>query len=67
MKLNVLENKFQINNINIETFKHNHGLIDAQTYRIGNFAYSTDFKKLYDKDIDRLKEFRSLDCWIVTS
>ena len=62
MKLNVLENKFQINNINIETFKHNHGLIDVQTYRIGNFAYSTDFKKLYDKDIDRLK---GLDLWIV--
>ena len=62
MKLNILENKFQINNINIETFKHNHGLIDAQTYRIDNFAYSTDFKKLYDKDIDRLK---GLDLWIV--
>ena len=62
LKLNILENQFQINNINIETFKHNHGSIDVQTYRIGNFAYSTDFKKFYDKDIDRLK---NLDLWIV--
>ena len=62
MKLNILENKFQINNINIETFKHNHGSIDVQTYRIGNFAYSTDLKKFYNKDIDRLK---NLDLWIV--
>ena len=62
LKLNILENQFQINNINIETFKHNHGSIDVQTYRIGNFAYSTDFKKFYGKDIDRLK---NLELWIV--
>ena len=62
MELNILENKFQINNINIETFKHNHGSIDVQTYRIGKFAYSTDLKKLYSKNIDRLK---NLDLWIV--
>jgi len=62
MKLNILEDKLQINNIHIETFKHNHGFIDVQTYRVGNFAYSTDLKKLYDKDIDRLK---NLDLWIV--
>ena len=58
----IVENKFQINNVNIETFKHNHGSIDVQTYRIGNFAYSTDLKKFYEKDIDRLK---NLDLWIV--
>ena len=62
LKLNILKNQFQINNINIETFKHNHGSIDVQTYRIGNFAYSTDFKKFYNKDIDRLK---NLELWIV--
>ena len=44
------------------TFKHNHGPIDAQTYRIGNLAYSTDFKKFYNNDIDKLK---NLDLWIV--
>jgi len=60
--LNILENKFYINDINIETFKHNHGSIDVQTFRIGNFAYSTDLKKFYNKDIDKLK---NLDLWIV--
>ena len=62
MKLYSLENKFKINEIEIETFKHNHGAIDAQTYRIGNFAYSTDLKKFYNKDVDKLK---NLDLWIV--
>ena len=62
MELNILENKFYINDINIETFKHNHGSIDVQTFRIGNFAYSTDLKKFYNKDIDKLK---NLDLWIV--
>ena len=62
MKLNILKNEFQIDNIKIETFKHNHGSIDVQTYRIGNFAYSTDIKKFYNNDIDKLK---NLDLWIV--
>ena len=47
------------------TFKHNHGSIDVQTYRINNFAYTTDFKKFYNNDIDKLKNFRSMDCWLV--
>ena len=46
----------------ILTFKHNHGSIDVQTYRIGNFAYSTDLKLFYEKDIEKLK---NLDLWIV--
>ena len=62
MKLNTLQNEFQINNIKIESFKHNHGSIDAQTYRIDNFAYSTDIKKFYNNDIDKLKD---LDLWVV--
>ena len=62
MKINILKKYFTLNNFQIETFKHNHGAIDVQTYRIGNFAYSTDIKKFYDKDIDKLK---NLDLWIV--
>lgn len=62
MKIIVLKNKFSINNFDITTFKHNHGNIDVQTFRIGNFAYSTDIKKFYKKDIDKLK---NLDLWIV--
>ena len=62
MSIKKLENNFYINDIKIETFKHNHGSIDVQTYRIGNFAYSTDIKKFYNKDIELLK---NLDLWIV--
>jgi phosphoribosyl 1,2-cyclic phosphate phosphodiesterase len=62
MKIKNLENKFFINNFEIETFKHNHGAIDAQTFRIGNFAYSTDLKRFYNNDLDKLK---NLDLWVV--
>ncbi len=62
MKMKIFENNFSINSLNIETFKHNHGSIDVQTFRIGNFAYSTDIKKFYKNDIDKLK---NLDLWIV--
>ena len=50
---------FKINNVKISTYKHNHGSIDVQTYRIKNFAYTTDFKKFYDNDIDNLKNVNS--------
>ena len=62
MEIIQLKNSFNFHGIKIETFKHNHGSIDAQTYKIGNFAYSTDIKKFYDFDIDKLK---NLDVWIV--
>jgi len=62
MTINDIKKEFTFNNINVQTFKHNHGLIDVQTYRINNFAYSTDIKKFYDNDIDKLK---NLDLWVV--
>ena len=62
MKIRNLTNKFTFNKITIESFKHNHGSIDAHTYKIGNFAYTTDIKKFYNSDIDKLK---NLDLWIV--
>ena len=62
MKIIKLKKEFNINKTNISTFKHNHGYIDAQTYRINNFAYTTDLKKFYNNDIDKLK---NLDLWIV--
>ena len=62
MKYKKLTENFNINKFNIETFRHNHGSIDSQTFRIGNFAYSTDIKKFYNTDIDKLK---NLDLWIV--
>ena len=62
MEYKQLTENFKINNFNIESFKHNHGSIDVQSFRIGNFAYTTDIKKFYNRDIDRLK---NLDLWIV--
>ena len=62
MKVNSIDDQFIINGTKINTFKHNHGSIDVQTYRINNFAYSTDLKKFYNNDIDKLK---NLDLWIV--
>jgi phosphoribosyl 1,2-cyclic phosphate phosphodiesterase len=62
MEVRDIQNKFFINNIEIQTFKHNHGSIDVQTYRIGKFAYSTDLKNFYDNDLDNLQD---LDLWVV--
>ena len=62
MEIKNLEDNITIKNFNVSTFKHNHGSIDVQTFRIENFAYSTDIKKIYDSDIDKLK---NLDLWIV--
>ena len=62
MEVRDIQNKFFINNIEIQTFKHNHGSIDVQTYRIGKFAYSTDLKNSYENDLDNLQD---LDLWVV--
>ena len=62
MEVRDIQNKFFINNIEIKTFKHNHGSIDVQTYRIVKFAYSTDLKNFYKNDIDNLQD---LDLWVV--
>ena len=62
MTVNSIKNNFMVGDTKIETFKHNHGSIDVQTYRIENFAYSTDIKNFYENDIDKLK---NLDLWIV--
>ncbi len=62
MTINNIQESFYIGENKIETFKHNHGSIDVQTYRINNFAYSTDLKHFYENDLDKLK---NLDLWIV--
>ena len=62
MTVNSIKDNFMLGDTKIETFKHNHGSIDVQTYRIDNFAYSTDIKNFYENDIDKLK---NLDLWIV--
>ena len=62
MNLNTIQDNFLVGNTKVETFKHNHGSIDVQTYKINNFAYSTDIKNFYENDIDKLK---NLALWIV--
>ena len=62
MSVKTIEDSFNIGSTKIKSFKHNHGSINVQTYRINNFAYSTDLKNFYEKDIDKLKD---LDLWIV--
>ena len=62
MEIKSIKEDFFIGNTKIESFKHNHGPIDVQTYRINKFAYSTDIKNFYENDIDKLK---NLDLWIV--
>ncbi len=62
MKIKKIQDSFSFQGTNIETFKHNHGSIDVQTYKFGKFAYSTDIKKFYNNDINKLK---NLDLWIV--
>ncbi len=66
MEIKDLEYCFSLDNVKITTFPHNHGDIDCQTYIFEHskkkFAYSTDFKKFYNNDIDKLK---NLDLWIL--
>ncbi len=62
MEIKELKSSNNFEDIKIETFKHNHGSIDVQTYKIEKFAYSTDLKKFYNSDLDKLK---NLDLWIV--
>ena len=62
MEIKELKSSFNFHGVKIETFNHNHGSIDVQTYKIGKFAYSTDIKKFYSTDIDKLK---NLDLWVV--
>jgi phosphoribosyl 1,2-cyclic phosphate phosphodiesterase len=62
MKIKELKNELLFQNIKINSFKHNHGSIDVQSFRIGNFAYSTDIKEFYENDIDKLQ---NLDLWVV--
>jgi len=62
MYTNIISENFNIGDIEISTFQHNHGNIDCSTYRINNFAYSTDIKSFYDGTLDKLK---GIKVWII--
>ena len=59
MSVKTIESTFSIGNTEINTFKHNHGSIDVQTYRINNFAYSTDLKNFYENFKEGKKNFKA--------
>ena len=48
--------------IKINSFQHNQGKIDCTSYRINDFAYSTDIKYFYDNTLDKLK---GIKLWII--
>ena len=64
LKANIIdlgENKI-LDNIKFKAIKQIHGKGYSTGYRFNNFAYSTDLKKFYNNDIDKLL---NLDLWIV--
>ena len=56
---NVIKDRFNINELNIESIKQNHGFTESTGFKINNFAYCTDvldfeeqeFKKLFNLDL----------------
>ena len=62
MYTNIISENFKIGDIEISTFQHNHGNIDCSTYRINDFAYSTDVKSFYDGSLDKLK---GIKVWVI--
>ena len=48
--------------VHLNSFQHNHGKIDCTSYRINDFAYSTDIKYFYNNTIDKLK---GIKVWII--
>lgn len=62
MKTNIISDTFNIGDIKINSFQHNHGSIDCTTFRIDNFAYTTDIKEFYDESLDKLKGIKK---WVI--
>ena len=62
MYTNLISDNFKIDDVDITSFQHNHGNIDCTTYRINNFAYSTDIKEFYEGTLNKLK---NIDVWVI--
>ena len=62
MNANVISDSFLIDDIEVRSFQHNHGSIDCTTFRINDFAYTTDIKKFYEGTIDKLK---GIKYWVI--
>lgn len=55
------EGPFEIGGVPIIPYFQNHGSQDSFGFRIGDFAYSTDFK---DIPVESLEKLQHLKCWI---
>ena len=62
MYSNLISENFKIDDIEVTAFQHNHGNVDCTTYRINNFAYSTDIKEFYEGTLNKLK---NIDVWVI--
>lgn len=62
VKPHLIEGSFDFNHIRVIPFAQNHGNLPSLGYRIGNFAYSTDFNKIPEESLEFLQD---LDLWIV--
>lgn len=51
---------FQFNDLQIVPLTYNHGLIDVQGYRIGDFSYMTDVKSVPDNTREKIKDSKVL-------
>lgn len=51
---------FSIGDITLQPIRMFHHLLPVYGYRIGNFAYLTDFKTIEDKELEKLKGVKTL-------
>lgn len=54
--------KFSIKNLEVLPFEQEHGKVKSLGFRIGNFAYSTDFKALSEESFSALE---GIETWVV--
>ena len=62
LKSNIISNKKKIRNLNIQAINVIHGTMKTIGYRINNFAYIPDFKKINNSE---LKKLQNLDVLII--
>lgn len=54
--------EFTIGDITVQSFLQEHGNIQSHGFRVGNFAYSTDFNDFPPESLEKLQ---GLDCWLL--
>lgn len=64
LELNVVENRFEFNGVEIEPIEIEHATWNILGYRIGNFAYLTDCSRVPEHSIEKL---RGLDLLVLSA